>query len=477
MKSAKSLVSEHKLNSGSYLYSSSLGNILIGCPPEILKVMMVKHVPMPDTIVIPGTLYNKNSSQACLEFPFYHFLFIQQGLARGKKFRVMAKKAVCKKLADLLRVTLIGPTLDEVMGAEKKLNLPDKLIKSKMAQIVKEADFLAPKNASGKNYRMNEMIQFIPLEVGDQSTIYDAYQEHPQVSIKRTGEDEFVINCNKKFKCKLKAQNNPSPVYEIKGTQIGKKERSSKSMFTVRCLGSSEGFDPTRPANGYLLRINSKWVLWDSPAFLRNHLDTIGLSFEDLDAIFISHVHEDHLDVMETIHEGHKTDIYTSPEIFHCMLLKLQAIFNCGYQQARKYFNFHPIYVNKPFELFGAKFEMFYSSHVIPALGLRLSVPKGKKDSRLFISGDTLSKRMVQNLANAKIYSAKRKKEVENFAPDDDPYDIMFVDTGNGVIHGDYADYANNPNKVVYMHTGKIAKDIPKHHLFLKSGQRFIIHR
>ena len=163
MKSAKSLVSEHKLNRGSYLYSSSLGNILIGCPPEILKVMMVKHVPMPDTIVIPGTLYNKNSSQACLEFPFYHFLFIQQGLARGNKFRVMAKKSVCKKLADLLRVTLIGPTLDEIMGAEKKLNLPNKLVKSKMAQIVKEADFLAPKNANGKNYRMNEMIQCVLL--------------------------------------------------------------------------------------------------------------------------------------------------------------------------------------------------------------------------------------------------------------------------------------------------------------------------
>jgi len=84
---------------------------------------------------------------------------------------------------------------------------------------------------------------------------------------------------------------------------------------------------------------------------------------------------------------------------------------------------------------------------------------------------------MVEKLSQAKIYSAKRKNEVENFVTYKDPYDILFVDSGSGVIHGDYVDYAKNPNKVVYMHTGKIAKDIPKHHQFLKSGQRFIIHR
>ncbi len=91
MATSNPMITQHLLTEGSALYSTPLGNILIGCPPEILKVIMNKHAPTPDSIVIPGTLHRFNSSQACLEFPFYHFLFIQQGIARGKKFKILAK--------------------------------------------------------------------------------------------------------------------------------------------------------------------------------------------------------------------------------------------------------------------------------------------------------------------------------------------------------------------------------------------------
>jgi len=477
MKPSKPFLSEHLLTDGSALYSSSLGNILIGCPPEILKVLMTKHVPMPDTIVIPGTLHQYSSSQACLEFPFYHFLFIQQGLARGKKFKVYAKKETCHKLSEMLRVTLVGPKLEEVLKVEKKLKIPEKLDRKKTEQLLKEVEFLAPKNKNGKNYTMKEMIEFIPLEIGEKKVVYEGYQDHPEITMERNGDDDFKISCNNSFDCHIQIAQVQSPVYDIKAPKISKSELSSKSIFTVQCLGASEGFDPTQPANGFLLHFNSKWYLWDCPAFLRKHLEKIGIEFDDLDGIFISHVHEDHLDIMETISESRKPKIYTSPEIFHCMLLKLMAILNCSYNKAMEYYDFQPIYVNKPFKLDGATLEVFYSSHAIPALGLRLSVPGKNKTSRLFHSGDNLSKRMVKVLSDAKVYSPARKKEVNNFLPDDVEYDIAFVDTGGGAIHGDVEDYASNPNQVVYMHTGKKLTGFPPNHRLLKAGQRFIIHK
>jgi len=477
MKPSNPLLSEHSLTDGSVLYSSSLGNILIGCPPEILKVLMVKHVPMPDTIVIPGALHEYSSSQACLEFPFYHFLFIQQGLARGKKFKVYAKKATCKKLSEMIRVTLIGPSVEEVMKVEQRLKIPEKLDRKKVEQINKEVEFLAPKNGNGKNYKLEEMIEFIPFEIGEEAIVYEAYQDHPQIKLKRTGENKFTVSCNNKFNCNISIKQPQAPVYDIKPAKISKVERKSKSTFSVQCLGASEGFDPTQPANGFLLHFNGKWFLWDCPAFLRKHLEGVGLEFEDLDGIFISHVHEDHLDIMETISDKKKPKIYTSPEIFHCMVLKLMAILDCSYSKALSHYDFEPIYVNKPFELADATIEVFYSSHAIPALGLRLSVPGKEKTSRLFISGDNLSKRMIKTLSAAKVYSSSRKKEVNSFLPDDSDYDIAFVDTGGGAIHGDLEDFANNQNQVVYMHTGKKLAGFPKNHRLLKAGQRFIIHK
>jgi len=477
MKPSNPLLSQHLLTDGSALYSSSLGNILIGCPPEILKVLMTKHVPMPDTIIIPGTLHKYSSAQACLEFPFYHFLFIQQGLARGKKFKVYAKKATCKKLAEMLRVTLIGPSVEEILKVEKTLKIPEKLDREKTEQIIKEVQFLAPKGNAGKNYKMEEMIEFIPFEIGIEKIVYKGFENHPDILIKRTGDDNFVVKCNNSFECNISIKQEQSPVYEIKATKISKSELTSKTMFTVQCLGASEGFDPTQPANGFLFHFNQKWILWDCPAYLRKHLAIIGIDFDILDGIFISHVHEDHLDIMETISEKKKPKIYTSPDIFHCVLIKLMAILNCSYSQASEYYDFHPVYANRPFELFGATFEVFYSSHAIPALGLRLSVPGKDKVSRLFHSGDNLSKRMIKVLSAAKVYTAGRKKEVNNFLPDTTEYDIAFVDTGGGAIHGDLEDYATNPNQVVYMHTGKKLTGFPKNHRLLKAGQRFIIHK
>lgn len=160
------MITEYQLTEGSVLYSTPLGNVLIGCPPEILKVILSKHVPMPDAIVIPGTLHKFNSSQACLEFPFYHFLFIQQGVARGKKFKILAKKSICEKIAEMLRVTLLGPGLEESLQVESILNLPPLLDKSKVKQIIAEANYLAPKNKNGRPLELDEMVQLIPFEIG-----------------------------------------------------------------------------------------------------------------------------------------------------------------------------------------------------------------------------------------------------------------------------------------------------------------------
>jgi len=477
MESGKSLISEHILDEGAILYSSSLGNILIGCPPEILKTMMTKHVPMPDTIVIPGTLHKFNSSQACLEFPFYHFLFIQQGLARGKKFKVLAKKSTCEKLSNMLRVTLLGPDLKESLEVEKKLGLPLRLDQKKITQISQEIEFLAPKDKNGKSYQLEEMIEFVPFETGDKIVIYDSFKTHPEITIQRNEDDEFTLSCDKELKCQLSISQKQSPVYEINTARLTEAENSSESLFSIINLGSSEGFDPTKPANGFLIRFNQKWFLWDCPSFLREHLNQIGISFDQIDGIFISHVHEDHLDIMETVSETGKTTIYTSPEIYHCMVLKLMAILDCTYEEALEHYDYKPIYANQPFTLAGANLEVFYSSHAIPALGLRFSLESEKATHRFFISGDNLSNRMINTLSQANVFSSERLQEIESFLPKNADYDLAFVDSGGGAIHGDVEDYCDHKTKIVYMHTGKKLENLPKNHLSLKAGQKFILQK
>ena len=462
--------------SGSVLFSSSLGNILIGCPPEILKVLLKKYLPMPDTIVIPETLHKYSSSQICLEFPFYHFLFVQQGLARGGRLKVVAKPSICRKLSDMLRVTLLGPELEEMLEPERLPFPPSAIDREKIGQILKEANYLALKAKDGSILPIEKMIDFRPLGENEERIVYESILYHPAISIRRCGRNGFTIKCDKEYKASIQIETPQRPVYRIKAKIAETQELESKTAYTIRCLGASEGFDPSQPSNGLLIRLNGRWVLWDCPAYLNLHLEKIGLERESIDAMFVSHVHEDHLDVMQSIRKGGKREVYTTAEIFHCMVLKLMTVLDCSYAEAADRYRFIPIYANRPFELFGATFEVFYSVHSIPALGLKLTVPIGDRTYKVLVSGDNLSKRMIARLAESKVFSAERKKEIDSTLPKDSDFDLALVDAGSGIIHGDPEDYFEANTKVCYMHTEKSIDNIAKHHRLLTSGERIVIH-
>ena len=142
----------HKLVEGSFLFCSPQGNILFGCPPEILKRILASHLPMPDTVVLPENLHHFHSSQASLEFPLYHFLFVQRGLERKHRFQVVASKGQCKGLEELLRVTVVGPTDTEMI----KAGTPKALAK----ELYQETTWMSLKNPTtgGKPYKIAEMI-------------------------------------------------------------------------------------------------------------------------------------------------------------------------------------------------------------------------------------------------------------------------------------------------------------------------------
>ena len=84
--------------------------------------------------------------------------------------------------------------------------------------------------------------------------------------------------------------------------------------------------------------------------------------------------------------------------MFHCILLKVVAVL-C----LMTYFNYHP---DQPFDLFGFQMEVFYSLHVIPTIGMKMSVPKADSsgNTTLFLTGDHASKNKIKELIKMKIF-------------------------------------------------------------------------
>ncbi len=83
-------------------------NAIFGCPSEILKRILAKQLAMPECVVLPDNFHHEGVSLVAVEFPFYHFIFMQGALGQGRKFRIIGSKKNCDRVREMLRVTQRG---------------------------------------------------------------------------------------------------------------------------------------------------------------------------------------------------------------------------------------------------------------------------------------------------------------------------------------------------------------------------------
>ena len=448
----------HKLTDGSFLFCSPQGNILFGCPPEILKRILAQHLPMPDTVVVPRKLHHYHSSQASLEFPLYHFLFVQRGLERGRSFQVVASPSQCDGLEKLLRVTVVGPNVEEMTAA----GTPEDIARD----IYQETHFLSLKHPKTQvQYEIREMINFFPLEPGQRCSVYPARGKLPEVLLQREGDAVFrVLFGEESYELNLEVTEPQTPNYTIKHQPYDR----AGGAFRFVVLGRSNGFDPRDPANGYVLNLNGRTVVWDCPAYLNLHLEKLKLDYKHVEAMVLSHVHEDHLDAVESLRDS-PLELWATPEVYYSLLVKLAALFECSLEEAKRYHRWRKIEIGKTHEICGAHFEFFHSVHAIPAIGARIRCATGTRSGLLHISGDHLSHSALDGLYEGKGISEHRYNQMKSLLKGNE--DLVLVDAGGGAIHGDYRDYLENDRRIAFMHTGLIQEPLPDNMKLVESGE------
>jgi hypothetical protein len=424
-----------------------------------LKRILASNLPMPDTVVLPEKLHHLHSSQASLEFPLYHFLFVQRGLERKRRFQVAAYPYQCDALAEMLRVTVVGPTVEEMVKAGTEPGLARELFQETLFMSLKKT------GNSAESIPVREMINFIPMEVGARSTVFPARQSLPEVLLERSGPATFrVLLGEDAYDIDLAVSEDQGPNYTLTHKPFDK----SRGHFKLTVLGRSNGFDPRDPANGYLFNVDGKILLWDCPAYLHRHLKQLQVDPKEIDAFILSHVHEDHIDVSESLRDP-PFDLYATPEIYFSLLVKLAAVYRCTLEEAQRYHRWHPIAVGTPLDIGGAQFDFFHSVHAIPAVGCRISKTIGGKRGLLHLSGDHVSKEVLTRMMESGGISPRRHRFVTGLI--DGKETLVLMDAGGGAIHGDYRDHVNLPGRVAFMHTGLIQESLPTGKLLVSSGQ------
>lgn len=425
-------------------------NAIFGCPSEVLKTILSQGHAMPDTIVLPDTFHHHGVSLIALEFPFYHFLFIQNALAEGRCFRVIGTREGCERVAEMLRVTLLGPT-----DAEMKRWKINKRVREMLRA---ELDYLALKHPDGRVRQVSgDLIEFVHYDAGDTAVLCD--KEGEELWVRRLGDDHFALLKSPDAKkpaatLEIPLEGDVRPAYTLDPSPAP----LLPSNFSVTIVGASNGFDPKYPTTCYLLWLNGVGLLWDAPPFAREQLKARGVPKEAIAGIILTHVHDDHCSFLEFLLDDQRPTVISTREVFECLLIKMGAILGERPDQVREYMDFVEIRPGRPTKLYGAEFNFFYGFHSIPCFGAEVSVQdKDGKPHTIYLSGDTLHFKGVDEALEKGVITKERAGELKGFVDKD--YELLVLDGGCGAIHMCPTDYVEVNHKIVVTHRSSLDTD------------------
>ncbi len=418
---------------GGYLVNTKSGDIQFGSPPETIKDTMIDSG-VPEIFVITNKMFDwlKGISLAELEFPLYFNFFIKK-----RKTKIICSQNQEYRIKKLLSESLFGPQI---------INIEDDIHPS-------HSDVVIPKLKNEMNYfksnlKFSDLAEFVIFDYENKAQINNIIIKHTDNYFSVIEDGKHITDVPLRF--------NYSAKYNL-GKRLP--EPFQPPRFGITCLGPSHGFDPSENTSGFILWINKNGIMIDPPVNSTEWLKDSNVNPKLIDSILLTHCHADHdAGTFQKILEEGKITIYTTNTIMESFTRKYSALSGEPENSLLKLFDFHPVYLEKPFFIHGAKFFVNYSFHSIPCVSFTVSY----QNKKMVYSSDHLNEpKKYKELLDKEIFTEDRYNQLLDFPWDSD---IIFHEAGVPPLHT-RVDYLNSlskkiQKKTVVYHISK--KDFPK---------------
>ncbi len=417
----------HRIAPGCYHLEGPQSTALLGCPPEVLKALLRQKKKIPQVGILPDLAHKNGVSQMALEFLGYWFLFVEQGYQKGKKFRVLGTEKMCLRLRDLLRLTLLGPSREEM----KRWGLG----KARIEMLADMAEGMAIRK-EGIVQQMEDLFEFVHLPEEEGEGWMPLFADSMDCMIKRLGGNRYEVKDKGQIETlDLNFEGEQLPALVDLTGEVEKPE-----ALRLKVLGCYTGFDPEGPTTGMLLWVNGNGFLVDSPAGVGKYLRQVGVSKDRLTAIIQTHVHDDHCALSELMLSEHAFTLISTREIYECTVLKIANIIGESPELVRQMTHFIEVTPGKTFHMYGATWEFFYTVHSIPTIGFRVTVPdEGGVPHTILHSSDLDHFKGIEQLVTNGAVSREHADRMKNLVRGDEC--LAMIDGGGGMIHGEPTDW------------------------------------
>ena len=442
----------HKPYPGVALAVTEQGSVLFGAPADAFKATKqyctTHGLAFPRVLVAPPQLLVEANPQFAPEFFLYDFLFVygaafKPELAGERLQLVVHEPGQIEAERRALQLTLTGPTRQE-MAAYTTPDGSRALSEATVRLLADVSEHMAIKQ-DGAPRPLESMVEITSFDNGSITLLNGG------LDVQRTLSGFEVRSGSSAEHIDLRIEPPVIPYATLPQPQ----QPQTPETFAIKALGTRSGFDLSGPTTGFLLWLNGRAVMYDGPVGSKYLLARQGISLDDVDAIILSHCHEDHMGAFtELILSGRKPKVYTAEPIYRSTLVKLARYFGMSEAEVAGFIDYHPVEPGEPIADFGATFEFFYTVHAIPTIGMHVRMHSlGGTPHSVQISGDTMHHDGLDKMRSEGILPADKYEQMRHLIPNAKADNALYLaDVGEAIIHGHPQDWQDNPNRILYYH-------------------------
>ncbi len=393
-----------------YVVHTAAGAVLVNCPPETLKYLLANQITPPALVLLPpdvpagSELGSSGFVRRGINYASVEFLIYSNYFVNGRKATLITvTQAQAERLRRILQETINGPDA-ALYGA-------DGWVQRECAAV----GYYPPLDRAPG---VDDMVVITSLEAGGGDlgaatiTLVD---------------DAFVFS-----EAGTPIAQVPTRISHVAlPLTLAPPQPLHRQELTLQFIGGSDGFDPTGITTCFLAylgtTVDTQATLFDTAAYMLVRLGNLGISSNQISAIVLSHLHEDHLAGLPELilMGGHRVRLITSDVVYQSLLRVLSAMLDLPISDVRALFDHYPLNPGAPLELDGRRFETIYAIHSIPTMAVRVA--------GVCYSGDMrYDEEWFGELEQRGVLTAERRAELLQFA---DGASVLVQDVGGGTIH------------------------------------------
>jgi CRP-like cAMP-binding protein/ribonuclease BN (tRNA processing enzyme) len=440
---------------GSRVVRDALQTIIFGQPPEVLKGLLLRNIQSFDTLVLVDSKARDGSLLNNLEFPLYYFLFMGGGFAAGRRINLVGDATDIRRVMRLLHLTLLGPNREELQAWGTDETLREEWLGA--------AEFLALKDADGAPRQVESFFNIIPF-TDDVATV-----DH--MKIVHTGQDCYRVESKSgHVNLNLHEDAQIHPPYPVHADFVPRE----LVKLGLEILGSASGFTANEPCTGLALCYNGDYILIDSIPYLDKHLFARGISKNQISAVFLTHLHDDHCAMFPLMLMPRVVDVITTREIFTMAMEKLSCHLNWQQDVIESCFRLVEVKPGTLLNYYGLEIETHVTVHSIPTIGATFSTTYKRNRRSICVIGDNHGMASIAEMAGKGLVSKRTHENLEQIFTR--RFDLLVADGGAGAIHGDPADALHSESeRVVFVHVEHLSNRFNTTFSLASSGKRYTV--